>query len=265
MNSAGSIILCAGLSVLAVDSGGESDTSVGHAILVDADKARYVVGEPINVSVVYRNSSEAPWRMVQPDTCTSVRYTLDGKKNSIGSYTFRKVTTVASYDADGGRFDAYLAPKAKWLVIPPGKEHRLEADIYFGQWLGHLGPGEWVVWAHHPILDQDSNRFKFRIDFTRDSVSTILDLVRDPATPASQTRSFAKWLQKLKPDLIFEWPVWSDTAEQYERKSRLIEDELDRFADWWKQQSGSKTVEKRISTINQNAISSLRYNYRACR
>jgi hypothetical protein len=146
-----------------------------------------------------------------------------------------------------------------------GKEHQLEADICFGQWLGHLGPGEWIAWAHHSVLGQDSNRFKFRIDFTEDSVPIILDLVRDPATPASQARSFAEWLQKLKPDLIFEWPVRSDTAEQYERKSRLIEDELDRFADWWKQQSASKTVEERISTINQNAISSFRYSYRACR
>ncbi len=214
------------------------------AIQINLKKTSYHLGEPIPVSVIYRNAS--PLNISREDPSQSFNaemHVIDRNTKEDFYYTMGKLE-VTQFGETSDEY-ALVEPVPENIDIDAKGEFSFETDL--NQRL-FLSPGVFDSEFRDGALV--SNKSTVAIWYTQDSVSLLLSLVMDAALDYSRREWAVDWLRELLPD--FKVKLSQDTdADDIKRQNDVAnQPEYQRLKDWWLLNRDSTEVKTILEELN---------------
>lgn len=195
------LVAAAHLSPVIADEKTESPKPT-RSIELKPSKPQFVLGRAIDLRVVYSNPTGEPWKLEQPESSAGVKvwYVRTGEAKPLRmGFSFSKMTATEVRLSNGTQQVVYSGPPRTEIEIPPGGKHELTADIY-SKWTEDLAPGEYQVWVEDAGQKLQSNRCRFSLAFTKESVPALLETAAVEKEMPAKRKWCARWLQRIQPD-----------------------------------------------------------------
>ncbi|NOX76549.1 MAG: hypothetical protein GXP17_08060 [Gammaproteobacteria bacterium] len=219
------------------------------AIQINLKKNSYHLGEPILLSVIYRNAGSSSVSREDPSQSFNAEiHVIDRNTKEDFYYTMGKLEVTQFGEASDEY--ALVEPVPDNIDIDAKGEYTFETDL--NQRL-FLGPGVFDCEFRDAALV--SNKNTIAIWYTQDSVSLLLNLVMDSSLDYSRREWAADWLRELLPDFKVTLPPDSARTPNGVQDDSANQGEYQIFKTWWLANRDTDEVKKTLDELN-DAINS---------
>lgn len=214
------------------------------SIQIILEKKAYHLGEPLPISVVYRNAGSSSVKREDPSQSLNIEmHVIDRKTREDFNYTMGKIE-VTQFGEVSDEY-AIIEPIPGDIEIEAQTEFTFVTDL--NQRL-YLGPGGYdCELREHAMV---SNKEAVSIWYTRDSIVLLFNLVSDSTLDYSRREWAADWLREVVPNFNIKLALDTDSdavKSQYESANIL---EYKRFQQWWEANRDSKKIRMTLESIN---------------
>ncbi len=233
-------------------SAGSLGAEVGARIEVSVAEKSSMFGRKVPFVVRYQNGSKVkPWVVSDPlnSSAVAVQYRRAGTNDQPGGYS------PVDLRGSAGSPGVFVGHIGKPVEIAPGKPYEFDATLEPG-FSGRIIPSRWAVWVIDENLGIESNVVEVDLFFTDESATICRQAAGDRDRSVHERRWHAKYLQRIMPDL--DVTRWRRGSEEFDKETlgqmeAEIQQELDRFDAFWRENANTAAIKEAIDKINRDA------------
>lgn len=209
-------------------------------MVLKISKASYFLGESIPAEIRFTNGGGKRLSREHPAKSLEVTvHFIDKKSGEDLNYTMGRLTSTI-IDRAAGEYALVMPPKEK-VEIEAGGTIDFTTDPDARLFL-RTGRFDCLVRDH----GADSNRVELAIQFTRESVDTLLALAADPAGDYSRREWAMDWLRKLRPEFRLKLSTPDHTAAVRAENETFNQPLIEKFKAWWKVHRDDPAIEAQL-------------------